>query len=91
MFTYYPCKRTYEEINGNKYIIFDSIDRNKELLKKYNVFNGIRDEIKEVCSNECDYGKDSMKIKFNSDHDLPLKKPLKFHLTLPGLGVFDNL
>ena len=34
---------------------------------------------------------DSMKIKFNSDHDLPLKKPLKFHLTLPGLGVFDNL
>ena len=43
-----------EEINGNKYLIFDSTDGNKELLKKYNdVFNGIRDEIK-----KCDYEKD---------------------------------
>ena len=31
-------------------------------------------------SNECDYKKDYMKIKFNSDHDLPLNKQLKFHL-----------
>ena len=36
-----------EEINENKYLIFDSIDENKELLKKYNdVFNGIRSKIK---------------------------------------------
>ena len=28
---------------------------------------------------ENDYRKDYIKIKFNSDHDLPLKKPLKFH------------
>ena len=29
-----------EEINENKYVIFDSTDGNKELLKKYNdVFN----------------------------------------------------
>ena len=35
-----------EEINENKYLIFDSIDENKELLKKYNnVFNGIRNKI----------------------------------------------
>ena len=27
-----------EEINENKYLIFDSIDENKELLKKYNGF-----------------------------------------------------
>ena len=69
-----------EEINENKYLIFDSIDENKELLKKYNdVFNGIRDKIKEISSGECDYEKDYMKIKFNSDDDLPLDKPLKFH------------
>ena len=38
-----------EEINENKYLIFESIDENKELLKKYNdVFNGIRDEIKTI-------------------------------------------
>ena len=33
--------------NENKYLIFDSLDENKELLKKYNdVFNGIRNKIK---------------------------------------------
>ena len=32
-----------EEKNGNKYLIFDSTDENKELLKKYNdVWNGIK-------------------------------------------------
>ena len=31
----------------NKYLVFDSTDENKELLKKYNdVFNGIRNKIK---------------------------------------------
>ena len=49
-----------------------STDENKKLIKKYNVFNGIRDKIKEINSNECDYEKDYMKIKFNSHDDLPL-------------------
>ena len=75
-----------EEKEMNKYLVFDSMelhstDENKELLKKYNdVFNGIRDKIKEINSNDCDYEKDYMKIKFNSDYDLPLNKSLKFHL-----------
>ena len=47
-----------EEKDSNKYLVFDSTDENKELLKKYNdVFNGIRDKIKEIKSNECDYDK----------------------------------
>ena len=72
-----------EEINENKYLIFDSIDENKELLKKYNyVFNGIKDKTKEINSDECDYGKDYRKIKFNSDDNLPLNKPLKFIIWL---------
>ena len=29
----------------------------------------MRDKIKEINSNECDYEKDYMKIKFNSDDD----------------------
>ena len=65
----------------NKYLVFDSTDKNKELLKKYNdVWNGIKNKIKEVSDSECDYEKDYMKIKFNSDDNLPLNKPLKFHL-----------
>ena len=70
-----------EEKGVNKYLVFDSTDENKELLKKYNdVFNGIMGKIKEISNDECDYEKDYMKIKFNSDDNLPLNKPLKFHL-----------
>ena len=36
-----------EEINGDKYLIFDVIDENKKLLKRYDdVFNGITSKIK---------------------------------------------
>ena len=55
-----PLYLRVDHVNGyigvNKYLVFDSTDENKELLKKYDdVFNGIRDKIKEVSSNECDY------------------------------------
>ena len=63
-------------------VLILSTDENKELLKKYNdVFNGIQDKIKEI-NNECDYEKDYMKIKFDSDDDLPLNKSLKFRLMI---------
>ena len=69
-----------EEKNGNKYLIFDSVDENKEVLKKYtDVWNGIKNKIKEVRDSGCDYEKDYMKIKFNSEDNLPLNKSLKFH------------
>ena len=56
----------------NKYLVFDSTDKNKELLKKYNdVWNRIKNKIKEVDDSECDYEKDYMKIKFNCDDNLP--------------------
>ena len=73
-------------------IIFDSTDEKKELLKKYNdVFNGIKNIIKEVSSRECDYEKDYMKIKFNSDDDIPLNKPLRFHnMTTTIRSVFKE-
>ena len=62
-----------EEKCLNRYLVFDSTDENKELLKKHNdVFNGIRNKIKKINGDECDNEKDHMKIKFNSDHDLPL-------------------
>ena len=81
-----------EEKNGNKYLIFDdSINENKGLLKKYaDVWDGIKNEIKAINGGkENDYGKDYMKIKFNSDDDLPLNKPLKFHaMTIIIRSVF---
>ena len=81
-----------EKMNENKYLIFDSLDENKELLKKYNgVFNGIVNKIKEISNDECDYEKEYIKIKFNSDEDLPLIKPLKFqNMTITIRSVFKE-
>ena len=69
-----------------------SVDEIRELLKKYNnVFSGIIDKIKKLSNDECDYEKDYMKIKFNSDDNLPLNKPLKFHnITLTIRSAFEE-
>ena len=58
-----------DEKEMNKYLVFDSTDENKELLKKYDIFNGIRNKIKKISGDECHYEKDYMKIKINSDYD----------------------
>ena len=81
-----------KEKDVNKYLVFDSTDENKELLKKYDdVFNGIREKIKKINSTDYDCEKDYMKIKFNSDDDLPLNKSLKFILmTITIRCVFEE-
>ena len=69
-----------EKRESNKCLIFDSTDENKVLLKKYScVFDGLIDEIKKIDNDWLEYTKDYTKIKFNSDHNLPLNKPLKFY------------
>ena len=81
-----------EEKNENKYLIFDSTDENKDLLKKYNdVWSGIKNKIEAISSDQWDYEKDCMKIKFNSDDDLPLNKSLKFNsMTINIRSVFEE-
>ena len=73
-------------------MVFDSTDENKKLLKKYNdVWNGIKSKTKEVSDSELDYEKDYMKTKFNSDDNLLLNKPIKFHLmTITIRSVFEE-
>ena len=52
-----------EEKGFNKYLVLDSTDENKELVKNYNdLFNGIRDKIKEISRDKCDYKKDTWKL-----------------------------
>ena len=65
-----------EEKSGNKYLIFDFVGENKEVLKTYaDVLDRIKNKIKAINDGkENYYGKDYMKIKFNSD------KLLKFHV-----------
>ena len=77
----------------NKYLIFGSTDENKVLLQKYNdVWSGIKNGIKTINGGkENDWEKDYMKSKFNSDDNLPLNKPLKFHLmTITIRSVFEE-
>ena len=73
-------------------MVFNSIDENKELLKKYSgVWSGIENKIEAISSGQCDYEKYYIKIKFNSDDAIPLNKPLKFHsMTITIRSVFEE-
>ena len=78
----------------NKYLIFDSLDENKDLLKKFNdVWNKNRDKIKEISGGECDYEKDYMKIKKKSKKLLIIIKAyallyFALYLLIWLMGVF---
>ena len=81
-----------EEINEDKYLVFDVTYENKELLKRYDdVFNGIMGKIRKIGDDWLEYAKDFMKIKFNSDDNLPLNKQLKFYnMTVTIRCVFEE-
>ena len=69
-----------EEINKDKYLVFDARDENKELLKIYDdVFNGFIHKIKKIDDDWLEYTKDYTKKTFNSDDNLPLSKTLKLY------------
>ena len=67
-----------EERGGNKYLIFDnSFAENKDLLKKYTEFwDAVKQKIKKINGGK---KTDYIKIKFESDDDLPLNEPLIFY------------
>ena len=71
-----------EEMNGNKYLTLVSRDKNKEVLTKYTeLWDGIKNSIEKINNNSGGYGKDFIKIKFNSDDSLSLNKTLRLHNT----------
>ena len=70
-----------KENNGNQYFIFDSVDGNKEVLRKYTeLWDGIKNEVETINDGEWKYGKDPKKIKFDTNDDLPLNKSLNLHM-----------
>ena len=79
--------------NESKYLVFDSTDENIEVFKKYiKLQNGIKNEIETINSGKKgEYGKDFMKIKFDIDDNLPLKKQSKLYmLTIIVRTVFEE-
>ena len=65
-----------EKHNGIKYLVFDSTDKDKEALKNYKkLWEETKRKLEAINNDEpIEYKKDFMKIKFQSDDDLPWGK-----------------
>ena len=76
------CAAPLKKKIKSEYLVFDSTDENKEVFKKYRErWDGIKNESETINSGKKgEHVKNSMKIKFNANHNLPLNKPLKLHL-----------
>ena len=82
-----------EEKEGSKYLNIALNDSNNDVLIKYvEVWRGVKDQIKKIYNGSVgEYGKESMKIKFDSDDNLPLNKILKFCvLTIIIRNIFEK-
>ena len=80
----------FEGINGNKYLTLVPTNASKKKRKKHEeLWSKIRDSIRSVTKNSDDYGEKYMKIKFNSDDELPLNKTLKIpYITIAVRAIF---
>ena len=64
----------FEEIHKNKYFT------RKEIIKVYEkLWSKIRDLIRSITKSPDDYDEKYMKIKINSDDELPLNKIIEIH------------
>ena len=82
-----------EENNGNKYLNIALTDSSSEVLKNMLKFGvKLKTELKKKNNSKLgEYEKDYMRIKFNSDDDLPLNKILKFRiLTIIIRAIFEK-
>ena len=84
---YIECNSA-EEINENKYLIFVSTDKNKEVLEKYKeLWDEIKNQIKTISGGKpIKYRRDFTKTKFKSDDDLPLGKILSIPACIIAVG-----
>ena len=82
----------FAEINGNKYLTLVPTNENKEKIKKYEeLWSKIRDLIRSITKNSDDYDEKYMKIKFNSDDELPLNKTIEIPtMTIVVRAVFHE-
>ena len=82
-----------EEKGGNNYLNIAFTENNDEVLEKYKeVLIQIKSGIEKINNNKSgEYEKDYMKIKFDSDDKLPLKRQLKFFsVTIVIRSVFED-
>ena len=70
---YFSC------VDGEKYLVFASTDKNEEVLKNFKkLWDEVKEEIRTIKGGikPFEYDKDYMRIRFESDNGLPLNKIL---------------
>ena len=82
----------FEKINKNKYLTLVLTNENKEKNKKYEeLWSKIRDSVRSMTENSDEYDEKYMKMKFNSDGELPLNKMIKIpSLIIVARDVFHE-
>ena len=82
----------FDEINENKYQTLIPTNQSKEKIKNYEeMWIKIRDLIRSITKNLDDYDEKYMKIKFDSDDNLPLNKTIEIILvTIVVIAVFHE-
>ena len=87
-------KGYFEEISGIKYLTLVPNNESKEKIKKYEeLWSKIRDLSRSITKNSDDYDEKYMKIKFNSNDELPLNKTTELpNMTIVVRAIFleDN-
>ena len=73
----------FEEINKSKYLTLVPTNETKEKIKKYEeLWSKIRHLIRSRTKNSEDFDENYMKIKFNSDDELPLNKTIEIPIMI---------
>ena len=64
----------FEEINENKYLTLFPTNESEKIIKRYEErWSKIRDSVRLITKSSDDYDEKYIKIKFDSDDDLPSK------------------
>ena len=73
----------FEKIKKNKYLTTVPANESKEIIKRYEeLWSEIRALIRSITKNSDDYDEDYMKIKSNSDDELPLNKKIEIPIMM---------
>ena len=82
----------FKEINGNKYLTLVLTNKNKEKIKKYEeLWIKIRDLISSKSKSSDDYDEKYIKIKYDSDDNLPLNEMVEVPMvTIVVRAVFHG-
>ena len=74
----------FEEINKRKYLMLVPTEESKKKKRKFEeLWSKIRDSVSLITKNSDDYDEKCVKIKFNSDNELPLNKTIE----IPSMAV----